>query len=317
VRDYDYLTSFDGVPVVEFEDEAGTPPPDGEFAWAVRTEAYDGEEFGLVFGRFLASVDPATVTRLVIGCWGELYDVDASVPRDLLVEAAPNIPGLKALYFGDIAWEEAEISWIEQCDITPLLRAYPGLERLDVHGAAGNRENGEPGLRLSPVRAPALRVLRFESGGLPAGVVRAVGASDLPSLETLEMWLGVSEYGGDATIADLAGILSGERLPSLRKLGLMDSEIQDEICAAVATAPVVARLSELDLSMGTLGDEGAEALLSGQPLTHLRKLNLEHHFMTEPMVARLREAIPGVWAPPLKRRRGDEDGDWRYVAVAE
>lgn len=311
MRDYSYLTSFDGVPVIQFEHAEQAPPAHGEFAWAVRTEEYEGEEFGLVFERFLATVDPATVTRLVIGCWGEHYEVAADVPRDLLVEAAPRLPSLKALFFGDIVMEEAEISWIQQCDLTPLLNAYPGLERLEVRGGTH--------LRMAPLSSTTLRALRFESGNLPAEVARAVGASDLPALETLDLWLGAAEYGGDTALSDLAGILIGDRLPALRRLGLMDSEIQDEICGAVAMAPVVARLSELDLSMGVLTDDGAEALLTGQPLTHLRTLNLEHHYMTGPMVARLRAAFPGTEvliddAQPNE----DEDGEqWRYVAVSE
>ncbi|MFC7639817.1 hypothetical protein ACFQX6_01220 [Streptosporangium lutulentum] len=43
----------------------------------------------------------------------------------------------------------------------------------------------------------------------------------------------------------LEPILSGERLPTLKHLGLQDSEIQDEIASAVASAPVVARLESL------------------------------------------------------------------------
>lgn len=319
MRGYDYLTSFDGVPVVEFEDEDGTrgvPPAEGEFAWAVRSEPFDGDQFARVFGRFLEHVDLSAVTRLVIGFWGDVYEVGAPLAREMLIEAAPRLTALKALFFGDICMEEQEISWIEQCDITPLLRAFPGLERFEVRG--GDCRHDDIRLQLSPLSSTALRVLRFESGGLPAGVVRAVAASDLPHLETLEMWLGVSEYGGDATVADLAGILTGERLPALRRLGLMDSEIQDQICAAVASAPVVPRLSELDLSMGALGDEGGEALLSGQPLTHLEKLNLSHHFMTEPMAARLRAAIPAASVPPRTAQHGgDEEEEWRYVAVSE
>nr|BFE77741.1 hypothetical protein GCM10020093_003420 [Planobispora longispora] len=156
----------------------------------------------------------------------------------------------------------------------------------------------------------------FESGGLPAEVVRAVGASEFPALEDLDLWLGVEEYGGDATVADLGPILSGERLPALRCLGLQDSEIQDEIAAAVATAPVVARLETLALAMGTLTDAGAEALLTGQPLTHLRRLDLSHHFLSEEMAERLRAALPGVEVDLSDRQEADED-DWRYVAISE
>jgi hypothetical protein len=303
---YEHLTTFGGVSVVEFGQDAG-PAPGAGAAWAVRT-SYDGEPFGEIFGRFLETVDTMAVTHLVFGYWGAGYETSSAGPLQMLVDAAARLPNLKAVFFGDIISEEDEISWITQCDVTPLLRAYPGLERLDVRGGSG--------LELSPLSSTALKVLRFEAGGLPAAVVRAIGASDLPNLQTLELWLGVQEYGGNATVADLAAILGGERLPALRRLGLMDSEIQDEICAAIATAPVVARLSELALSMGVLTDDGAEALLSGQPLTHLRELDLRHHFLTEPMVARLRAALSqaGLLIDAVK---SDRDREWRYVSVAE
>ncbi|MEV4325640.1 STM4015 family protein [Microbispora rosea] len=192
-------------------------------------------------------------------------------------------------------------------NVRALLEAFPRLERLEVRGGTG--------LELRPVRHESLRVLRFETGGLPAEVVRAVGACDLLALERLDLWLGVQDYGGNATVADLAPILSGERLPTLRHLGLQDSEIQDEIVAAVASAPVVARLESLALSMGVLTDAGAEALLGGQPLTHLHTLDLHHHFLTDAMAARVAEALPGVEVDLSRREKPVHD--WRYVAVSE
>lgn len=44
---------------------------------------------------------------------------------------------------------------------------------------------------------------------------------------------------------DLQPILDGKRLPALRPLGLGNSPIQDNIAAAVASAPVVTRLRTL------------------------------------------------------------------------
>ncbi|SEG61020.1 hypothetical protein SAMN05444920_103449 [Nonomuraea solani] len=134
------------------------------------------------------------------------------------------------------------------------------------------------------------------------------------ALEHLELWLGVESYGGDHTVADLDGILSGARLPALRRLGLRNSEQQDEVAAAVAAAPVVARLEALSLGMGTLSDRGAEALLSGQPLTHLSALDLGHHFLSDAMAARLRSALPGV-AVDVSDQQADDD--WLYTAVSE
>jgi hypothetical protein len=301
----EHLNQFAGLPVVQFESDA--PPKAGECAWKVATE-HDGESLAAIFARFLDTVDAAAVTHLVIGYWGT-YESNKADPVALLMDAAPRLPNLKALFLGDIISEEAEITWIELPDVAPLLRTYPGLEQLGIRGGLT--------LALSRLSSTALKVLQVQSGSLYAPVVRAVVASDLPNLQALELWLGTRMYGADVTIADLAPILSGDRFPALTRLGLMDSEIQDEICAAVATAPVVARLRELDLSMGMLSDDGAEALLSGQPLTHLAKLDLSHHYFTEPMMARLREALAPVQSLLMEPARRWGLGEQRFVQVAE
>ena len=77
----------------------------------------------------------------------------------------------------------------------------------------------------------------------------------------------------------------------------------------------MARLEWLSLAMGTLTDRGAEALLSGQPLTHLRELDLHHHFLSDAMVGRVKAALPGVTVDLTEQEK--PDGDWFYTAVAE
>ncbi|TDB96666.1 STM4015 family protein [Actinomadura sp. 7K534] len=307
---YQHLEEYAGLPVARFNDETAAddelPASAGEAAWYVGT-SFDSEAFGETFARFRQVVDTTEITALIIGYFGASYDEDAADPAALLSEAAASFPKLRSLFVGDITGEESEISWIEYSDISPLFTAFPDLERFEIRGAQG--------LVLEPVKSDTLKVLRFESGGLPATVVQAVAASELPNLEHLDLWLGVEDYGGDATAADLAPILSGDRLPALRHLGLEDSEIQDEIAAAVAGAPVVARLETLSLAMGTLTDRGAEALLSGQPLTHLRALDLHHHFLSDAMVERVKGALPGV-AVDLSEQE-EPDGDWFYASVTE
>ncbi|WP_131738985.1 STM4015 family protein [Actinomadura roseirufa] len=322
---YGYLEEYAGLPVFTFncetvapdggddedgEDGDGQPRPElpaaADAAWYVGT-IFDEEPFADTFARFLGMVDTTEVTALVIGYWGASYDQNTADPVALLTEAAASFPKLKALFVGDIPGDQSEISWIEHGDISPLFEAFPGLERFEIRGAQD--------LTLAPIKSDVLRRLRFESGGLPAAVVQAVAASDLPNLEHLDLWLGEGNYGGDATVADLAPILAGERLPALRHLGLEDAEIQDEIAAAVAGAPIVARLESLSLAMGILTDQGAEALLSGQPLTHLRALDLHHHFLTDAMMERVKAALPGVEVDLDDQETTDDD--WRYVAVSE
>ena len=306
---YQHLEEYAGLPVFRFDHETGPDddlPPAAEAAWYVGT-CFDEDSFDDVFARFRKAVDTAEVAALIIGYWGADYDQGSADAAAVVAGAAASLPKLRALFLGDITGEEAEISWIEHSDISPLFSAFPGLERLEVRGANG--------LALSPVRSEHLKTLRFESGGLPAEIVRAVGASELPGLAHLDLWFGVDDYGGDATAGDLAPLLSGERLPALRHLGLENSLIQDEIAAAVAGAPVVARLESLSLAMGTLSDEGAEALLSGQPLTHLRELDLHHHFLSDAMMQRVKAALPGVKVN--LDQKDPHGGDWRYVAVGE
>lgn len=308
--------TYAGLPIVEFDEEFDHKdldrlPPADAAAWRLSYGGWraDLPDEAALFARFAEIVDLTRIKAIIIGEWAvDNSDGPYEFTR-LLVEHAPRLPALRSLFIGAVSYEFSEISWIVQDDLTPLLRAFPQLERLEVRG--GER------LGLDPLRHERLRILRFECGGLPARVVRGVAESDLPALEYLELWLGEDYYGWDGTVADLAGILSGERLPALRHLGIKDSEIQDEVAAAVASAPIVPRLETLDLSMGTLGDAGAEALLSGQSLTHLRRLNLRHHYMSEAMMKRVHDAFAGTGVEvDLSDRQADTKGR-RYVEVGE
>lgn len=303
-----YRGDYAGLPIVSLRPPGAPHPPAGEAAWRVSVRVYDAKEtFEEHFARFTETIDTTEVRALIIGGWEDAYEKEASAPVRLLAESAARFPALRSLFFAAMPQEECEISWIQQSDVTPLLESFPLLERLEVRGGTG--------LELRPVRHEHLRVLRFEAGGLPASVVRGVGMSELPALEYLEVWLGTSEYGGETTAPDLENILSGERLPALRHLGLQNSEIQDEVAALVASAPVVPRLESLAQSMGVLTDEGAEALLSGQSLAHLKRLDLHHHYLTDAMVERVKVAFSGVQLDVSDQR--EADGEWRYVAVAE
>lgn len=314
----DHLQELHGLPAFDFPEPGSDRklPAADSVAWRLAVDPYTGtseEEFDDLWRRFLDTVETAGVRAIVVGQWGEPYGNDSSGVVKHLVDARDRLTSLRAVFLGDLEPEEAEISWIEQSDVTPVLDAYPLLEELGIRGGTK--------LRFPAVRHAHLRTLSFESGGLPGEVVRGVAASELPALEYLEMWLGVQEYGGDATVADLAPILAGGRFPALHHLGLCNSEIEDEIAAAVASAPVVAQLKSLDLSLGVLTDVGAEALLAGQPLTHLTWLDLDHNVFSEPVAQRLLAALEPSGVEVALTEQGEEWDDegtlHRFTAVAE
>ncbi|WP_062348933.1 STM4015 family protein [Herbidospora yilanensis] len=301
----DYQERYANLPIIGWHgDVTGEPAPGDGGAWHLAVMEEDLLE---LMDAFFERVDTETVPAIVIGHWDEMHSESSAPIVAKLVANTHRLPALRALFLGSVGSDWCEISWIQQSDITALLTAFPDLERLEIRGGDG--------LALTPVRHERLRMLRVESGGLSGAFVRAVAACDLPALEHLELWLGVDEYGGDYTVDDLAPILTGDRLPALKHLGLQDSDRQNEIAAAVASASVVARLESLALSLGALTDEGAEALLGGQPLTHLDQLDLHHHFLSEAMMERVEKALFEVGVD-LDDRQSDDDG-WFYVAVDE
>ncbi|MFB9462771.1 STM4015 family protein [Streptomyces cinereospinus] len=315
----DHLNSLYRLPAYTFpgpDSSTDDLPEADEHAWRITSDVYDAdEEWTQAFARFCEAVDTTRVRALIVGAWQDTYETGPDAIIEALVAARDRFPALRAVFVGDMVMEESEISWITQTDVTPLLEHYPALEELGVRGGQG--------LRFPALRHTGLRKLVMETGGLPAEVVRGVAASDLPALEHLDLWLGTPDYGGDSEVTDLEGIVSGARLPSLRHLALRNSEMQDAVAAALASAPVVARLEVLDLSMGVLTDEGASALLTGQPLTHLKQLDLHHHYISEPVLERLRSTLESAGVSlDLDRDDADEDQDdggtvWRYVAVGE
>lgn len=321
-----HLGEFHGLPSFTFPD-AGDAPADASFlpapesvAWRIAVDSYEAQEqWEEAFARFLRAVDTRRVRALIVGAWSDVYDSAPDKVIEALVAARDRLPALRGLFLADIVMEECEISWIVQGDVAPLLEAFPDLEEFAVRG--GNQ------LAFPSVRHERLRKLTVESGGMPAEAVRGIAGSDLPALADLDLWLGTSEYGGDAEVADLEPFFAGTRLPRLTRLALRNSEIQDAICAALASAPVVARLEVLDVSMGVLTDDGATALLTGQPLTHLKKLDLHHNYLGEALRTRLLETLePAGVEVDADAGSAEEDEDdtdeedgtvWRFVAVGE
>nr|WP_030632236.1 STM4015 family protein [Streptomyces griseolus] len=312
-----HVQRFHGLPVYTFPPYAHPEdlPDAGAVAWRLSCGPYPTDEGSeACWGRFTGMVELEKVRALILGHpWYDSFGGS----DDAVIGLRDRFTGLEAVFLGDLEYEESMISLIGLHDLGPLLEAFPGLQELVVRGG-DNLDFPVAGHRN-------LRSLRVESGGIPPEAAEHIAAADLPSLERLELWLGTEEYGGGTTVEQLAPLLAGDGKPALRHLGLQNSPDQDELAAALASAPVVARLRSLSLSMGALSDTGGEALLSGQPLTHLEELDLSHHFLSHAMMLRLWSALEpsGVRVNLTGKSEEDEqdleDGmeHGRYIAVAE
>jgi hypothetical protein len=262
------------------------------------------------FEAFLAEPEAAQTEELSIGLWaaGGMSDKLTRAMLEALAGAASRLPRLRSLFIGDIDQEESEISWIQHGDLAPVLAAFPNLTSLSVYGAND--------LSLGTVQMPGLQRLSLENGGLNGEVVRQVARAEWPNLEYLDLYLGTEEYGASSAPEDLAPFLSPERFPKLRHLGLKNSDYQDQIAQMFAEAPILDQLDTLDLSMGTLSDEGGAALLSSVRVKGLKRLDLSHHFLSDEMMGKL-EAL-GKFVDVSDQQEADEDDpEWRFVALGE
>ncbi|NOK39098.1 WGR domain-containing protein [Corallococcus exercitus] len=261
-----------------------------------------------LLGELLAHPSARFLSRLTVGMAtfdgeNEYHDV-----LEVLAKAKP-APPLRSLFIGDFEYpDETEISWTHVGNLQPLYKVYPQLRELRVRG-------GE--IELGKVDLPELRAFTVETGGLPESAVKSIVKAKWPKLEALEVWFGQEEYGAGGGVKDLKPLLDAEGVPALRKLGLRNAEFTDELCAALPSAKVLAQLEELDLSMGTMGDGGAETLAqNARAFQHLKALDVSRNFLTEAGLKVVAKVAPSV-IRGNQREPYDPEEESRYAAVGE
>ncbi|KAF3884874.1 MULTISPECIES: STM4015 family protein [Nostocales] len=305
-----HATRFANRQVADFDPNVGITDPIGT-AYAIRW-TYDPEEYAIAkLASLLEDPKAKQLEALVFGMWSEeVYSESPPSIVNALVNAKNQLPNLKAVFIGDIPSDECEISWIKQTDISPILRAYPQLEILQVRGGDGLEF-------CPPVRHDRLRALIVETGGLSRTTVAQICNLKLPALEHLELWFGSEDYGGDCWVENLSPILDDLVFPNLTYLGLRNSQFSDEMVHAIVRSPLMNSISVLDLSMGTLSDEGAEVLLNSPVVNELDILNVSENFLSDETIERLSQIE--VQAIANKQKEEDEDDyiSSRYCSVSE
>ncbi|AFC30556.1 putative cytoplasmic protein [Paenibacillus mucilaginosus 3016] len=256
----------------------------------------------------LASKDESLqLESLIIGDWGGAYENDSGEIVEALVRLKDRFPQLRSLFIGDMSSEECEVSWINQSNLGPILSAYPELSSLTIKGSTG--------LSIDPAHHDKLEALTIICGGLGKDVITSISEGSFKNLKKLELYLGVEDYGFDGSLEDVLALIEPGKFPQLTYLGLKDSEIQDEIAMAVANAPILDGLHTLDLSMGTLTDAGAEALMNSEKIKKLQHLDLSYHYMSDEMMDRWKQS--GLSVDISDQQDSDDDEDYRYPSLTE
>lgn len=258
----------------------------------------------------LADPELPQLDQLVIGCWGESWENSAQPIIDGMVEHGDQFAGIKSLFVGDMDFEECEVSWIEQADYSKLWEAMPQLEELTIKGSTN--------LSLGSIQHENLKSLEIICGGLPKDVLASIGAAKLPALERLSLYIGIEDYGFDGGIEDIAAMLERSDFPKLAELGILDSEIQDEVAETVVKCHYMKQIHTLDLSCGTLTDQGGQWILDEIPkYDNIKEVDLSYHFMSDDMMKKL-EGLDAEVDVDDQQEEDEYDGEiYRYPMLTE
>jgi uncharacterized protein (TIGR02996 family) len=275
---------------------------------SARLSATDGHVLPDLCRSLLTCESARFLSELVIG----LGVADDENNYDLATDVVSELglpPALRVLYYADFSRDESEISWSHLGDVGVWLRGASKLRELTLRGGS---------MQLGALDLPELRSFSVITGGFTAENIRDVTQARWPKLESLSLFFGDDNYGASGGLEDVRPILEGRGLPALRALGLCNSEFADELAAVIGKSPVLKQLRVLDLSQGTLSDDGARALLASAPaFAHLERLDLTENFLGDEMIAAVAKLCPDVRAEGQREAYEHRDELHRYVAVGE
>ncbi len=278
--------------------------------------AYDYEEYeagkgpSVMVEEILADPEFAGVTDLTIGSWGSAYEDDCQPIIDGIVENAERFSHIEKLFIGDMDFEECEVSWIMQGNYGKLWAALPDLKELTIKGSTE--------LGLGEIIHENLEALTIICGGLPTEIIEEIERARLPKLKKLLLYIGSDNYGFDGNADTIRRFLENADFPELEYLGIVDSEIQDELTEAVLESKFMGQIHTLDLSCGTLSDKGGKLLLEKLPqYGNIKKLDVHYHFMTEKMEKQLRELSLEVDASDRNKPSSYRGETYMYAMLTE
>jgi hypothetical protein len=167
---------------------------------------------------------------------------------------------------------------LDNVDVGELDALYPvaaHLRELDL--AVGH-------MSLGAIDLPSLRSFDVWTGGFTRDNMASVTAARWPHLERLALRFGDpdEDCGAECTLEDVAPLLASAHLPALTHLGLGNAAFIDDAIPLLARSPLLPQLVTLDISLGTLTDAGAAALLThADDFSHLAWIDVSDAFIRE------------------------------------
>jgi uncharacterized protein (TIGR02996 family) len=294
-------------------------PPELDLEWrlgfvkaaTIKRADYDSDtDVDELTQTFLARPVARFIRALTFGLTGYESDNDYTGVVEAIV-ASGRGKTLQSLWFGEFDYpDETEISWAPWGALGPLWKAVPNLKSFGVRGAGGS---------FGSIDLPNLVSFTVETGGLAQDALKSIVEAKWPKLERLEVWTGDTNYGAESTAEDWLPLLEARAAPKLTHLAVRNSEYTDALVGLLVSSKLLPQLTSLDLSMGTLGEVGAQLILdNAKAFAHLTELNVSESFVPVTMFEALRKVCAKVDVTE-QREPSDyrEETGGRYVAVGE
>src|SRR5262245_60960680 len=203
-----------------------------------------------------------------------------------------------------------QISWHHTGSLAKLWKGVPNLKTLEM-------ETGE--FDVGKMVAPALERAIFITGGMDKACGKNIATAQMPKIKHLEIYYGDDNYGGNCSVKEVKPLLERTDLKHLEYLGLKNAMFSDDIARALHGAKVLKTVKTLDLSLGTMTDEGAKALVAAKDsLAHLDVLDLTRNFLSKDGVKLVKNLAKKVITD-----RQEEADDWGegelhyFVSISE
>ncbi len=266
------------------------------------------DDAAIELGEMYQKLRPLPAAQLVRNLRLAAFEDDDGEPTwDSAVEAMVEygVPAtLRKLVFdrGDY-WD---ISWTHLNTLEPVYARMPNLEHLEI--ILGH-------MNLGTINLPNLRHFEVWTGGFNSDNMKSVVGAKWPKLETLLLRFGGSEdYGANCTVDDVLPLLDGKSIPNVKHLALANSPFIDRLIPHLAKSPLLKQLTTLDLSLGEMTDEGANAIVAhADAFKHLTQLNVHRNYLTDDACT----ALTGVVASTDIGGQEDPGEDYRYCQIGE
>ncbi|MEM6754937.1 MAG: HEAT repeat domain-containing protein [Cyanobacteria bacterium P01_C01_bin.38] len=290
-----YITTFANRKVIEFEPEIGITDTINT-AYAIRVSDCDFLSKPILSPEKLELLQRSSLAHqiqaLVIGFW---YTKDLSLV-DALLNANKKLTNLKALCLEDI------YDWgcypTYNINISYILLAYPNLETLKIRFSycrTYTYNKNTFGLEINYIRHENLKALIIECNDIDIELIYKIYNLELPALEYLELWAITDDNGNTLSrlgIKELMQVFS-QIFPKLKYLGIRNWKYEppflNNVPFGLVDSPIIENLVELDLSMGSLDDEGAAALLNCPFIKNLDTLDVSDNYLSDKMIERLKQ----------------------------